>query len=150
MAIRKILTDTDPVLRKISKPVTKFDPSLHELLDDMHDTLNKAQGAGLAAVQVGVLKRVVLVEANGQSLELINPQVVEVSGSQCGDEGCLSIPGLWRKVTRPNRARVQAYDRFGNEFMVEGTGFLARALCHECDHLDGILFVDKAEPTNKK
>ncbi len=145
MAIRNILTEEDPVLRKVSKPVVKFDESLHQLLDDMHQTLTKAQGAGLAAVQVGVLKRAVLVEVNGLSLELINPVITEMSGSQCGDEGCLSIPRLWRKVTRPNHVRVEAFDRFGNPYVIEGNGYLARALCHECDHLEGILFVDKAD-----
>ena len=145
MAIRNILTEEDPVLRKVSKPVVKFDESLHQLLDDMHQTLTKAQGAGLAAVQVGVLKRAVLVEVNGLSLELINPVITEMSGSQCGDEGCLSIPRLWRKVTRPTHVRVEAFDRFGNPYVIEGNGYLARALCHECDHLEGILFIDKAD-----
>lgn len=145
MAIRKVLTDQDPVLRKTSKQVVNFDINLHTLLDDMKDTLHKQQGAGLAAVQVGVLKRAVIVEVNGLYLELINPTILEQSGSQCGDEGCLSIPGLWKKVTRPNYVKVQAYDRMGNRYAVEAEGYLARAICHECDHLDGILFIDRVD-----
>lgn len=143
MAIRKILTEKDETLRKISKPVVKFDEGLHILLDDMKETLHKAKGAGLSAVQVGVLKRVVIIEVNGLYLELINPQIIEQSGSQCGDEGCLSIPGIWKKVTRPDNVKVKAFDRFGNPFSIESVGYLSRAVCHECDHLEGVLFVDR-------
>lgn len=145
MAIRKVLTDKDDTLRKISKPVTKFDESLHQLLDDMKDTLHKERGAGLSAVQVGVLKRAVIIEVNELYIELINPVILEQSGSQCGDEGCLSLPGLWKKVTRPNVVKVEGFDRYGNHYILQGEGYLARAICHECDHLDGILFIDRVK-----
>ena len=145
MAIRNILTDKDPVLHKVSKKVTVFDENLDMLLDDMKETMLKANGVGLAAPQVGILKRVVIVYVNNMFLELVNPQIISQSGSQCGDEGCLSSPGVYKKVTRPNVVTVKAQDRYGYDFTITGESLLARALCHECDHLDGILFLDKAD-----
>ena len=145
MAIRNILTDKDPVLRKKSKFVTTFDENLEVLLDDMKDTLLKANGAGLAAPQVGILKRVVLVYVNNMYVEMINPEIIESSGTQCGDEGCLSSPGIFKKVTRANKVTVRAYDRYGFEFTLTGEDLLARAIQHECDHLDGVLFLDRAD-----
>lgn len=145
MAIRNIITDKDPVLRKVSKPVTKIDENLEVLLDDMKDTLIKANGAGLAAPQVGILKRVAIVMVNGMYFEMVNPVIVESEGSQCGDEGCLSSPGIFKKVTRANKVTVKAFDRYGFEFTLTGEDLLARAIQHECDHLDGILFMDKAD-----
>ena len=145
MAIRNIITDKDPVLRKVSKPVTKIDENLGILLDDMKDTLIKANGAGLAAPQVGILKRVAIVMVNGMYFEMVNPVIIDSEGSQCGDEGCLSSPGIFKKVTRANKVTVQAFDRYGFEFTLTGEDLLARAIQHECDHLDGILFVEKAE-----
>ncbi len=145
MAIRNIITDKDPVLRKISKPVTKIDENLEVLLDDMKDTLIKANGAGLAAPQVGILKRVAIVMVNGMYFEMVNPVIIESEGTQCGDEGCLSSPGIFKKVTRANKVTVKAFDRYGFEFTLTGEDLLARAIQHECDHLDGILFMDKAD-----
>ena len=145
MAIRNIITDKDPVLRKVSKPVTKIDENLGILLDDMKDTLIKANGAGLAAPQVGILKRVAIVMVNGMYFEMVNPVIIDSEGSQCGDEGCLSSPGIFKKVTRANKVTVQAFDRYGFEFTLTGEDLLARAIQHECDHLDGILFMDKAD-----
>lgn len=145
MAIRNILTDKDPVLRKKSKFVHTFDENLEVLLDDMRDTLFKANGAGLAAPQVGILKRVVLVYVNNMYVEMVNPEIIESSGSQCGDEGCLSSPGIFKKVTRANKVTVRAYDRYGFEFTLTGEDLLARAIQHECDHLDGILFLDRVD-----
>ena len=145
MAIRNILTDKDPALRKVSKPVTKFDESLDTLLDDMRETMTKARGVGLAAPQVGVLKRAVIIEVNNMFVELINPEIIDVKDSQTGDEGCLSSPGIFKKVTRPNVVTVKAQDRYGYDFTLTGEALLARAICHECDHLDGVLFLDKAD-----
>lgn len=145
MAIRNIITDKDPVLRKVSKPVKSVDENLEVLLDDMKDTLIKANGAGLAAPQVGILKRVAIIMVNGMYFEMINPVIVEMEGSQCGDEGCLSSPGIFKKVTRANKVTVKAFDRYGFEFTLTGEDLLARAIQHECDHLDGILFLDKAD-----
>ncbi len=145
MAIRNILTDKDPALRKVSKPVTKFDESLDTLLDDMRETMTKARGVGLAAPQVGVLKRAVIIEVNNMFVELINPEIIDIKDSQTGDEGCLSSPGIFKKVTRPNVVTVKAQDRYGYDFTLTGEALLARAICHECDHLDGVLFLDKAD-----
>ncbi len=145
MAIRNILTDKDPVLRKKSKPVTVFDEKLDELLDDMKDTLYKANGAGLAAPQVGILKRVVVVWVHNMYIEMINPEIIKTEGTQCGDEGCLSSPGIFKPVTRPNVVTVKALDRYGYEFTLTGEELLARAICHECDHLDGVLFLDRVD-----
>ena len=140
MGIRKILTDQDEALHKVCKPVTEFDAKLHKLLDDMADTLEKAQGVGLAAPQVGILRRVVIVDTGDEILELINPELLETSGEQEGAEGCLSVPGKYGWVKRPYYATVRAQDRFGNWFAVEGEELIARCFCHELDHLDGILY----------
>lgn len=147
MALRNIVTVGDNVLNKVCRPVTKFDRRLHILLDDMAETLDDAQGAGLAAPQVGVLRRVVLVDVGDESgyLELINPEIVETSGEQSGLEGCLSVPGKWGIVTRPAYAKVRAQDRFGEWFEAEGEEIVARCFCHELAHLDGQLYTDVAD-----
>ena len=152
MALRNILTKEQPALYKKCRPVTEFNPRLHQLLDDMAETLEKANGVGLAAPQVGVLRRVVLViETNvpenepEKLLELVNPEILETSGEQDGPEGCLSVPGEYGMVKRPMNVKVRAQDRYGNWFEAEGTGLTARCFCHEIDHLDGIVFTSKAE-----
>ena len=142
MGLRKILTDKEPSLHKVCKPVTKFDRKLHKLLDDMAETLAEANGVGLAAPQIGILRRVVIVDTGEEILELINPVLLETSGEQTGLEGCLSVPGKWGIVTRPNLVRVRAQDRFGNWFEAEGEELMARAFCHEIEHLDGHLYVE--------
>ncbi len=140
MGIRKILTDEDPALHKVCKSVEVFDKKLHKLLDDMADTLEEAQGVGLAAPQVGILRRVVLVDTGEEILELINPTIIETSGEQTGAEGCLSVPGKYGLVTRPNVVKVRAQDRFGDWFEAEGEELIARCFCHELDHLEGIVY----------
>ncbi len=145
MALRTILTDEDPALAKVCRPVTRFDQRLHDLLDDLKETLADANGAGLAAPQVGILRRVVIVvDGQDQMLELVNPEIVYEEGEQEGFEGCLSVPGRWGVVKRPMKVRVRAQDRFGNPFEVEGEGMVARCFCHETDHLDGHLFTEHA------
>lgn len=140
MALRKILTDKEPALHKVCKPVTEFDKKLHILLDDMRETLIQSGGVGLAAPQVGILRRVVLVD-NGQTiLELVNPELVETDGDQEGAEGCLSVPGKYGWVKRPYYAKVKAQDRNGNWYETDGEELTARCFCHELDHLDGILY----------
>ncbi|ADQ07412.1 peptide deformylase [Caldicellulosiruptor hydrothermalis 108] len=143
MALRKIRTYEDEILRKKSKVVEKFDQRLHQLLDDMKDTMYEANGIGLAAPQVGVLKRAVVIDIGEGAIELVNPEIEQVEGSAVDVEGCLSVPNVWGEVERPQKVVVKAQDRFGNEFRLEAEGLLARAVCHEIDHLDGILFVDK-------
>ena len=145
MGLRKILTDKDPALHKVCRPVEKFDGRLHKLLDDMKETLIDANGVGLAAPQVGILLRVVLVDTGDEVLELINPSLLETSGEQVGAEGCLSLPGKYGLVKRPNYAKVRAQDRYGNWFEAEGEGLIARCFCHELDHLDGILYTEVME-----
>ena len=147
MALRNIVTVGDNVLNKVCRPVTKFDKRLHMLLDDMADTLENAQGAGLAAPQVGVLRRVVLVDVGDEHgyLELINPEIVETSGEQTGLEGCLSVPGKWGIVTRPAYVKIKAQDRYGEWFEAEGEEIVARCFCHECAHLDGQLYTEVAD-----
>ena len=145
MGLRKILTDKDPALHKVCKPVEVFDRKLHKLLDDMIDTLEEAQGVGLAAPQVGILRRVVVVDTGDGILELINPTLVEMDGEQEGAEGCLSVPGKYGLVKRPYYAKVRAQDRFGNWFEAEGEELIARCFCHELDHLDGILYTEIME-----
>ncbi len=141
MAIRNILTEKDETLRKKSRLVTNFDKRLHLLLDDMKDTLHEANGVGLAAPQVGVLRRVCIVETGDDDLlELINPEIIKIEGEQEGPEGCLSIPGVTGIVKRPMTVTVRALDRNGNSFEVTGEGLKARAFCHEIDHLDGELY----------
>ena len=145
MAIRNILQIGDPTLRKKSFEVTDFGAKTHQLLDDMKETLIKADGAGLAAPQVGVLRRAFIVMAEGQYYECINPVILKQKGKQIGEEGCLSVKGKYGTVTRPNFVTVKAFDRNGKPFTLNAEGFLARAFCHEYDHLDGIIYVDKAE-----
>ena len=140
MGLRKILTDKEPALHKVCKEVTSFDSKLHKLLDDMHETLADSGGVGLAAPQVGILRRVVLVDNGETVLELINPTLVETDGIQEGAEGCLSIPGKYGLVKRPYYAKVRAQDRNGNWFETDGEELTARCFCHELDHLDGILY----------
>ena len=140
MALRKILTDAEPALHKVCKPVTAFDKKLHTLLDDMRETLIDSNGVGLAAPQVGILRRVVLVDTGEEIIELINPELLETSGEQEGAEGCLSVPGKYGWVKRPYYATVRAQDRHGNWFEAEGEELIARCFCHELDHLDGILY----------
>lgn len=143
MAIRQIVTSEDPILRKTSRKVEKFDEKLCALLDDMNETLKKAEGAGLAAVQVGILRRVVLVDVGDGLLELINPEIIETKGEIEDTEGCLSVPGEWGLVKRPEYVRIKAQDRRGVWRRYEGTGLKARCFCHEIDHLDGIIYTDK-------
>ena len=145
MGLRKILTVKEPALHKVCKPVTKFDAKLHKLLDDMKETLAEADGVGLAAPQVGILRRVVVVDVGDRILELVNPTLVETSGEQTGMEGCLSVPGKFGLVTRPNYAKVSAQDRDGNWFEAEGEELIARCFCHELDHLDGIVYTEVME-----
>ena len=145
MALRKILTTREPALHKTCKPVTDFNARLHKLLDDMHETLAQANGVGLAAPQVGILRRVVLVDNGEEVLELINPTLVETSGEQVGPEGCLSVPGKYGLVKRPNYAKVRAQDRYGNWYEADGEGLTARCFCHELDHLDGIVYTEVME-----
>ena len=143
MAIRKIHEVGDPCLAKVCRPVTEFNDRLHELLDDMADTLEEAGGVGLAAPQVGILRRVCIVEdEQGEIIELINPEIIKTEGEQTGLEGCLSVPGEYGVVTRPNVVRVRAQDRDGIFFDVEDEGLTARCFCHEIEHLDGHLFVE--------
>ena len=142
MAIRIIRESDDEILRKKCKPVKVFDGKLHTLLDDMAETMRVYNGVGLAAPQVGMLKRAVVIDIGEGIVELINPVIVETSGEQTGSEGCLSVPGKAGDVTRPNFVKVKALDRNGNEFEVEGEELMARALCHELDHLEGILYTD--------
>ena len=144
MALRKIVVQGEECLTKVCRPVTEFNPHLHQLLDDMLETLEDANGAGLAAPQVGVLRRVcvVLDEDSEEYIELVNPEIVAQSGEQTGLEGCLSVPGKWGIVTRPDVVRVRAQDRYGDWFEVEGEGLTARAFCHEIEHLDGHLYTE--------
>ncbi|MEZ3506996.1 MAG: peptide deformylase [Lachnospiraceae bacterium] len=146
MAIRKIREIGDPVLYKKCKEVTEITPRIQELIDDMFETLYEAEGVGLAAPQVGILKRIVVIDVTGEDpLLLINPKLLESGGEQRGYEGCLSVPGKSGNVTRPNYVKVLAYDEEMNAFELEGTELLARAICHELDHLEGHLYVEKVE-----
>ncbi len=145
MALRKILTDKDPALHKVCRPVEKFDGRLHRLLNDMKDTLAEANGVGLAAPQVGILRRVVIVDTGEEILELVNPSLLETSGEQEGAEGCLSVPGKYGLVKRPYYAKVRAQDRYGNWFEAEGEALIGRCFCHELDHLDGIVYTEVME-----
>ena len=145
MALRNIVTVGDSVLTKVCRPVTKFDKRLHMLLDDMAETLVDANGVGLAAPQVGILRRVVLVDTGDEMLELINPEIIRTEGEQTGLEGCLSVPGKYGIVTRPNIVAVRAQDRFGDWFEAEGESLIARCFCHELAHLDGQLYTEIAE-----
>ncbi len=149
MALREIVLFGEDVLRKKCREVTSFDEKLGILLDDMAETLQNADGVGLAAPQVGLLRRVVVIDVrDGKGvIELVNPVIIEQTGIQVGNEGCLSAPGEWCEVERPMKVKVKAFDRSGKEFTVTGEGLLARALCHETDHLDGILFTDRVKQT---
>lgn len=146
MALRKIREIGDPCLKKVCREVDKFDSRLHTLLDDMAETLIEANGVGLAAPQVGILRRAVIIdrgEEDGGIIELINPVVTKTEGSVVDIEGCLSVPGKAGEVERPEKATVRAFDRNGNPIEYTGEGLMARCICHECDHLDGILYVEK-------
>ncbi len=145
MALRRIHTDQEPALHKVCKPVTSFDSKLHTLLEDMKETLEDANGVGLAAPQVGILRRVVVVDTGDEVLELVNPELVETSGEQEGAEGCLSVPGKYGLVKRPMFAKVRAQDRNGDWFEAEGEELIARCFCHELDHLDGIVYTQVME-----
>lgn len=145
MGLRNILTDKDPALHKVCKPVTNFDGKLHMLLDDMAETLKEANGVGLAAPQVGILRRVVIVDVGDEIVELVNPSLVETDGEQIGAEGCLSVPGKYGLVKRPYYAKVKAQDRYGEWFEAEGEEIIARCFCHELDHLDGIVYTEVME-----
>ena len=146
MALRTILTDEDPALHKHCRPVTQFDDRLGDLLDDMKETLAHANGAGLAAPQIGILRRVVVVvDHEDNMLELVNPELIWTDGEQEGLEGCLSLPGRWGVVKRPMRAKVRAQDRHGNFFEAEGEAIVARCFCHELEHLDGHLFSEHVD-----
>ena len=142
MAIREIREKGDEILYKKCKAVVKFDEKLHILLDDMYETMQSRDGVGLAAPQVGILKRAVVIDVGDGKIELINPEIVEESGEQTGSEGCLSVPGVFGEVTRPNVVTVKAQDRDGKWFKITGKELLARAFCHEIEHLDGKLFLD--------
>ena len=145
MALRRILSDKHPALHKVCRPVEDFNDRLHKLLDDMRDTLEDSGGVGLAAPQVGILRRVVLVDNGEEILELVNPTLLETDGEQEGPEGCLSVSGKYGLVKRPYYAKVRAQDRFGNWFEAEGEELTARCFCHELDHLDGILYTQVME-----
>ena len=145
MGLRRIHTTDEPALHKVCKRVTSFDWRLRKLLDDMRETLIDSNGVGLAAPQVGILKRVVLVDTGDEILELINPEMLETSGEQTGAEGCLSVPGKYGIVTRPMYAKVRAQDRNGDWYEVEGEELIGRCFCHEYDHLDGILYTQIME-----
>ena len=145
MALRQIVQIGDSVLRKKCKPVEKIDDKIIQLLDDMADTMYEADGVGLAAPQVGILKRIAIVDVGDGLIELINPEIIEVKGTQTDDEGCLSVVNEFGPVTRPYYVKVRDYNRKGQLFEIEGEELLARAFCHEIDHLDGVLFVDKIE-----
>lgn len=143
MAIRKIVTKEDPILRKTSRKVENFNQKLWDILDDMKETMEKAQGVGLAAVQVGLLRRIVVINVGDGHLELINPEIVETRGEIEDTEGCLSVPGEWGLVKRPEWVKIRAQNRKGVWKFYEGEGLKARCFCHEIDHLDGILYTDK-------
>ncbi len=143
MAIRKILELGDDTLRKRSRPVEKFDKKLHALVEDMIETMYQADGAGLAAPQVGILRRLVVIDAGDGPIALINPEITDSAGEQINPEGCLSIPGRRCTVMRPHSLTVRAQDKNGDSFELSGEGFFAVAVCHELDHLDGVLYIDK-------
>ena len=145
MALRTIRTEGDPVLRKVSRPVTEMNQKIRTLIFDMLDTMYESMGVGLAAPQVGILKRLVTIDVGDGPIVLINPEILETSGEQTGDEGCLSVPGMAGQVTRPNYVKVKVLDENMEEVIYEGTELLARAFCHEIDHLDGKMYTDLVE-----
>ncbi len=144
MAILNIVKEGDPTLRKKCRPVTEITPRILQLLDDMKETLADANGAGLAAPQVGILRRICVVDTGDEVLELINPEIIYTEGEQQEMEGCLSVPDVWGITDRPAKVRIRALNRNGEEFEAEGEGIVARCFCHETDHLDGVLFTDNA------
>ena len=144
MAVLHVLHYPDERLRTIAKPVEKVDAEIQKIVDDMFETMYDADGVGLAAPQVGIRKRLVVIDCGEEPLVLINPVILETSGEQTGQEGCLSVPNKVGIVTRPNYAKVKAYDENMQEYIIEGTELLARCMCHEIDHLDGVMYVDKA------
>lgn len=143
MAIREIRKKDDEILHKKCKVVKNFDNKLHILLDDMYDTMKKQDGVGLAAPQVGILKRAVVIDIGEGKIELINPEICQTEGTQNGSEGCLSVPGVFGEVERPMHVKAKAQDRNGKWFEIEGSELLARAICHECEHLEGKLFLER-------
>ena len=145
MAIRTIRVMGDEILEKKCREIKEVTPRIQELIDDMFDTMYDANGVGLAAPQVGILKRVVVIDTDGTGYVLINPEIIETDGSQTGQEGCLSLPGKYGIVTRPNYVKVRAYDENMEPFELEGEGLLARAICHECEHLEGVMYVEHVE-----
>ena len=145
MALRTIRVEGDPVLTKISRPVDKMTPRIQDLITDMLDTMYEAMGVGLAAPQVGILKRIVVIDVGDGPIILINPEIIEKSGEQTGDEGCLSVPGMSGQVTRPDHVKVKALNEDMDEVVYEGEGLLARAFCHELDHLDGHMYTELVE-----
>ena len=149
MALRKVVKVGEEVLRKKSKPVKDFDEDLWQLLDDMKNTMYENDGMGLAAPQVGVLRRAIVIDVNNDFMELINPEIVAMKGEDIEEEGCLSVGNFRGKVKRPYQITVKAYDRFGYPFSLTGEKWLARCICHEIDHLDGILFIDKCLDKDK-
>ena len=145
MAIRNILKDEDPTLRKVCRPVTEFNERLWQLLDDMAETMHAAPGVGLAGPQVGLLRRVVVMDVGDGVIESINPEIVKTEGEQSGEEGCLSFPGKWGIVKRPYKVKMKAQDRHGKWYYLTGEELLARCMCHEIDHLDGVVFLDHVD-----
>ena len=145
MALRTIRLQGDPVLEKKCKEVTEITPKIEELIDDMLETMYEANGVGLAAPQVGVLKRLVVIDIGEGPVIMINPEILETSGEQTGDEGCLSLPGKAGCVTRPNYVKARAFDENMEEYIIEGEELMARAICHELDHLDGHMYTEKVE-----
>ncbi len=143
MALRNIVKDGDPILTKVCRPVEKFDHKLEVLLDDMYETMQDADGVGIAGPQVGMMRRLCVIDVGEGRIDLVNPEIIETSGTQDGVEGCLSFPGEYGMVERPNHVKVRAQNKNGEWFEVEGEELLARALCHEIDHLDGICFVKR-------
>ena len=147
--VRKIVLEGEPILRKVCKPVKAFDEKLWTLLDDMRDTMRRADGVGLACPQVGILRRCFVVEINGMYIECVNPEIISASGEVVDVEGCLSVPNRRGLVKRPESVTIKAYDRYGNEFVLTAHDYTARALCHENDHLNGVLYIDKLEKEEK-
>lgn len=145
MAIRKIRELGDDILRKNCREVKEMTPKIRELIEDMYDTMYEAMGVGLAAPQVGILKRIVVIDADGTPYTMINPRILETDGTQEGSEGCLSVPGKAGMVTRPNYVKAEAWNEEMERYEIEGEGLLARAICHELDHLDGVMYVDRVE-----
>ncbi|MCI9009070.1 MAG: peptide deformylase [Lachnospiraceae bacterium] len=145
MAIRNVRLEGDPILRKKSKEVKEITPKIRVLIDDMLETMYEKDGVGLAAPQVGILKRIVVIDVGDGPIVMVNPRIVREEGTQTGDEGCISVPGKAGQVTRPNDVTVRFMDENGEHYELDGTELLARAICHECDHLEGKLYVDLVE-----